>query len=283
MSDSDPAIKHEPPEEVFGLLGNRLRVNILRALAGGDTPVVFSTLRGRVEERDSGRFNYHLRKLVGTFVRETDAGYELTLAGLRVVGALVAGTYTADATLSETEIDDPCPECETAPITASYADDVARLACPHCEEWQLAFTFPPGTLDQYATAELPDALDRWLRTLFEQLTAGFCDNCAGRLDSEFATDGDSPQLVWRCDRCGSRSRTAAATPFVFHPAVQGFLYDHGIDPTATSSWRLLSSESIEYDPKESSVGVTYHVGETSIRGQVGADGSVWDIERSDRK
>ena len=108
---SDPAIEHEPPEEVFGLLGNRLRVDILRALADGDPPVVFSTLRDKVEERDSGRFNYHLRKLVGTFVRETDAGYELTLAGRRVVGALVAGTYTDDATLAATDINDPCPEC----------------------------------------------------------------------------------------------------------------------------------------------------------------------------
>lgn len=280
---SDPAIEHEPPEEVFGLLGNRLRVDILRALADGDPPVVFSTLRDKVEERDSGRFNYHLRKLVGTFVRETDAGYELTLAGRRVVGALVAGTYTADATLSETDIDDPCPECETAPITASYADDVARLACPHCEEWQIAFTFPPGTLAQYATDELPGALDRWLRTLFEQLTAGFCDNCAGRLDSEFVIDGDTPQLVWRCDRCGSQSRTAAATPFVFHPAVQGFLYDNGVDPTTTSSWRLLAAGNIDYDIDDGSVGVTYRAGGATIRGTVGTDGSVHSIERSDRK
>lgn len=110
-------------------------MSILRALGETpDEPVAVSELRKRVGERDSGKFNYHLGKLAGQFVRRTDDGYQLTIAGHRIVGAILAGTYTTDATLSPVEVDSPCPLCGGR-LVAEYADEQARVHCTDCEEW----------------------------------------------------------------------------------------------------------------------------------------------------
>lgn len=66
MPDSDT---DEPtpltPEEAFAVLGNEIRVDILRALWEAGEPLAYSELQERIGVCDSGRFNYHLRKLVG--------------------------------------------------------------------------------------------------------------------------------------------------------------------------------------------------------------------------
>lgn len=76
----------ERTTEGFEMLGSNTRLAILLALWQAQDPspppseqsdpdVSFSALRERVGIRDSGQFNYHLDKLVGTFVEQTDAGY----------------------------------------------------------------------------------------------------------------------------------------------------------------------------------------------------------------
>ncbi|MFC7176829.1 DUF7351 domain-containing protein [Halosegnis marinus] len=277
---------------MFALLGNELRVEVLRALAdAGEEPLSFSALRAAVGERDSGKFNYHLGKLVGTFVRHVEAddeddgdteGYELTLAGQQVVGALVAGTYTADGHLDAVAVDDPCPACGARAIHAAFDDDVATLSCHECDEWYNSFGFPPGTLDQYEPEELPAAFDRWMYALFQRITAGFCWTCAGRLTGELKPEGDHPTLAWSCDRCGSVARSSAATPLLFHPAGQGFLYDHGVDPNTTPSWRLLTMDNLDQDADGTGADVTLRLDGEELRGRVDATGKVVSVERSDR-
>jgi DNA-binding transcriptional ArsR family regulator len=282
----DPAgieVRHRPPEEVFGLLGNELRVAILRALAEDpNEPVTFSALRERVGERDSGKFNYHLRKLDGVFVVRGEEGYELTLAGRQLVGAIVAGTYTADATVEPVEVDDPCPTCGASPLVVTYADDRATLACPACEEWLNAFSFPAGTLDQYDRSELPAAFDRWMYALFQRIDAGFCANCAGRLSGRLDADADPPAVRWRCERCGDEARTSAAVPVIYHPLAQGFLHDHDVDPASTPSWRLASARDVDFEPTDDGVVVRLSVDGDVLSAVVTREGAVVDVERSDR-
>lgn len=282
---NDITVEHRPPEEVFALLGNELRVDILRALADETEPRSFSALRTAVGERDSGKFNYHLRKLVDTFVRhvETDEseGYELTLAGRNVVGALVAGIYTADANLDGVAITDPCPVCGAVAIHAAFADDRTTLSCRSCEEWSNSFAFPPGTLDQYEPEELPAGFDRWMYALFHRIVAGFCSTCVGRLSGELDPDGDTPMLAYSCDRCGEVARTSASTPLLFHPVTQVFLYDHGVNPNDTPSWRLLTMEDLEQTVDETGTDVILRIDGDELRGRVGATGDVVAVERAD--
>lgn len=254
-------VERRSPEATFALLGDDTRIEILRSM--GETPndpVSFSALQDSVGTPDSGQFNYHLKKLVGAFVRKTEDGYELTYAGRQIVGAMHAGTYTANATVEQIPIDGSCPMCGSD-ITASYADEQATVSCTACDDWLNEFSFPPGSLDQFPLDELSLAFDRWMFTVIRQILAGFCVVCAGRMRGELVlhdtedaaeqptTDGGSgtasepfgslpAHIAFECDRCGSQARTGPATPLSFHPAMQGFLFEHGIETDRTPSWEI---------------------------------------------
>lgn len=238
-------VERRSAEETFGLLGNEIRVAILQALAEepGESHS-FSALREAVGEPDSGKFNYHLRKLEGQFVTKTEAGYELSIAGGQVVGALIAGTYTADVEMAPIDIEDPCPVCGEAGLTMEYADERAVVKCNACDEFQNQFTFPPGTVDQFDRAELPAAVDRWLWATLSRVRKGFCPTCGGRIEGSLAPAEESEtamnrvRAAFECPRCGTEVRTALGLITYFHPGVMGFFYDHGIDLTAEPTWAL---------------------------------------------
>lgn len=242
MDDPEPvSVERRPPEETFALLGNETRMGILHAL--GETPgeaVSFSELRDRVGERDSGKFNYHLQKLLDHFVRQTDAGYELTMAGQQMVGALVAGTYNTSVSFEPVAVDTPCPQCD-GPLVAGYEDEHVRVYCTECDEFANQFPFPPGTLDQFDADELPAAFDRWLRVLFGQSLAGFCPNCAGRIDTRLEPGSEPAHPVrvkHRCARCGAVGEASPTVLLAHHPAGLAFYYDHGLDVTGMPSWEV---------------------------------------------
>jgi len=94
----------EDPPDALAVLGNEVRMSILRELADADQPLPFSDLRERVDIRDTGRFNYHLTKLCEYFVRQTEGGYELGHAGTRLIAAVDPVTETV-------ENSDKCPVC----------------------------------------------------------------------------------------------------------------------------------------------------------------------------
>lgn len=77
--------RNEDLTDSLAVLGNEIRMSILRELADADGVLSFTELRERVDIRDSGKFNYHLKKLCEYFVRETDGGYELGHAGTRII------------------------------------------------------------------------------------------------------------------------------------------------------------------------------------------------------
>lgn len=100
----------DDPTDPLEVLGNELRMDILRALADADEPLSFTELRTATGVRDTGRFNYHLRRLCEYFVRETGGGYELGHAGNRVIAA---GQAPADAE-PPAETTEQCPVCGDA-------------------------------------------------------------------------------------------------------------------------------------------------------------------------
>lgn len=116
----------DDPTDALSVLADETRVAILRALAEAEEPLPFSRLRDRAGVGDSGRFNYHLRRLCEYFVRETPAGYELGHAGTRLVAATGVGRggsgESGAATPTEAVPDpgdvpletDECPVCGDA-------------------------------------------------------------------------------------------------------------------------------------------------------------------------
>lgn len=130
------------PDEAFSLLGNETRIGIVRALwelsDGPQEKTSFSEVRECADVTDSGQFNYHLDKLVGTFVQRDEGGYELTYAGRQVIGAILDGTYTKRAEIGPFDIDVSCSVCGSS-HEASYETDQFVVRCPNCEETGIRF------------------------------------------------------------------------------------------------------------------------------------------------
>ncbi|UPV74175.1 winged helix-turn-helix domain-containing protein [Halorussus limi] len=95
--------------DALDVLGNEIRVAILRELAEADGPLSFTELRERTGIRDTGKFNYHLTKLCSYFVREADGGYELGHAGSRVVSAVDPRASAEES--GEVAPEETCPVC----------------------------------------------------------------------------------------------------------------------------------------------------------------------------
>jgi DNA-binding transcriptional ArsR family regulator len=85
--------------DAFSLLADDTRLRVIVTLyehgcIGPDSPALtFSELRRLVGVGDTGRFNYHLRRLRESFVSRTEEGYVLTEAGE------AAGTIVVDRDL----------------------------------------------------------------------------------------------------------------------------------------------------------------------------------------
>lgn len=159
MTDRDAvAVERLPPEAAFGLLGNDTRIAIMRALWEADGPLSFSALRERTGVADSGQFNYHLGKLTGHFVRQTEEGYELGVAGFRVAGAVLSGSYTTTTSMDAIPVGADCRDCG-GDLEATYDDEQFFVRCVDCEAVVSQGSFPPGPAQQYDREELPTAFE----------------------------------------------------------------------------------------------------------------------------
>lgn len=224
--------------EAFALLGDETRVAILEALAGSaEDPQSFAQLRERVGVEDSGRFNYHLGKLVGRFVEKDDDGYRLTFAGSRVVGAVYEGTYAEGDDIEPIPLDADCPDCGGT-LELRYADERVTIACVDCEESVSEFGFPPGAIADREPETLPSVLTSHTMTMLERLHAGLCTNCSGRVPPAFESREEGIVVEFACDRCHATATTSLSSVLLTEPAVVAFHYDHGVDVRRTSPWTL---------------------------------------------
>ncbi|MFC4357615.1 winged helix-turn-helix domain-containing protein [Halobium salinum] len=234
------------PDAAFALLGDETRIAILRALFENPyEPLSFSELRERVGTRDSGRFNYHLGKLVGQFVRKTDDGYELTLAGWAVLGGVLSGTYTDSGYTEPVPYEEPCPACG-GHVLATYADERMRVVCTDCDEQFSSAGVPPGALEGYDRDELPLAFERYMNSLVAQARNGVCISCAGRLEPTLrldlhdlpVDDDEAPLVVYECHRCPELVTVSVGNALLDHPVVVAFHHERGVDLRRVPSWTL---------------------------------------------
>lgn len=226
-SGTDAAAGERSPEEAFSRLGSPLRVAILEELHDrmdvGDRSgytVPYSELRGAVGEADSGRFNYHLDRLVGEFVEKRPGGYVIRPAGREVVrvvqsGVLSGGSDVPAAAVESGPVGAACYRCG-APVTVSYANGYVSACCTECPGG-LDFDFTPeGALssipvpagavgDAVETAPL-DLLDRvhgWFCHRSRSFGDGACPRCGGHVDAEFRVCPDHESDARPCRECGT--------------------------------------------------------------------------------
>jgi DNA-directed RNA polymerase subunit RPC12/RpoP len=231
------------PDEAFSILGNETRIAIVQALGETDDSLSFSALRAAVGTRDSGKFNYHLNKLVGSFVRRTEDGYELSYAGYRIIGAIHSGTYR-QGDRREFDLESICTICG-ATIEATYENEQVVIRCPGCERQLSGFGFPPGGFEDRTITELTHVFGQYVDGIFSFMLRGICLNCSGKTtgrlieETERIDDDDAPAYVEvACDRCGELTTSHVNGYLLHHPAVASFHYDHGVDLDRADLWNL---------------------------------------------
>lgn len=252
--DVDAALSEEAALE---LVADETRARILKAL--GDATVErdglpalsYTELREKAGIRDSGRFNYHLSKLEGMWVRKTDSGYLLPVRGQHVYGALVAGSFTGDAAPEPFRLEDTCPYCSHR-LSVRYTDLDVRLlvVCEFCGGGAMNVYFPPNSLSTYAEDALVDAAARHSRMQTGQMARGQCYNCAGRVDAVVHDRDPTERLPWgddrrpldvyvtfHCQECTGFHYTTVGEAVSYHPRVLAFCGARGVDLHAARQWR----------------------------------------------
>jgi DNA-binding transcriptional ArsR family regulator len=272
MTDEEATSEGLTAEDAFGLLGNELRAEIMRVL--GESPhegLSFSELRTRVDEGvDSGQFNYHLQKLVGPFVENTDDGYVLRAPGLALYRAIRSGAFNRRVTVEPFDAGFDCYFCST-PVEASYDDGSFRLVCPGCDHLFASTMLPPSAVSEADETELLARVDQYNRHQMLVASRGVCPICVNPMELEFVpseevwSEGSERLDVfvhWGCDHCGRQQYMTVGLALLYHPALTSSFYEHGVDLTSVNHWELefvLSDEHTTVrsrDPWEVAVAVT---------------------------
>jgi uncharacterized protein with PIN domain len=239
------------PAEAFGALADERRVEILRALdATAGRASSFSALRTRVDVSDSGQFNYHLSRLRPHFVERDDDGYRLTAAGRRVVRAVAAGRFTADARIEEFEHESRCYCCGTT-LRVSYRDERLRFHCPDCDREVLNAGFPSSGVRERSPAEVVDAFARFSYHRVSQAREGVCPDCsgpvAGRVTEDVPSTIDKPAVVvFTCGVCEGAVWTSFGGLATYDPRVRSFHHDRGVDLDDGYYWEFAQCLSGEF-------------------------------------
>jgi DNA-binding transcriptional ArsR family regulator len=79
----------ETATDVFGILSNATRLEILASLYDRSEPIPYTELRESISITDKGQFNYHLRQL-DQFVQGQDGRYTLTERGEKLVEEILS-------------------------------------------------------------------------------------------------------------------------------------------------------------------------------------------------
>ena len=303
------------PDDAFALLGNETRVAILRALGEADEPLSFSALHDRSDVRDSGQFNYHLEKLVGHFVRKDDDGYTLRRTGRRVVEAVLSGAVTETPSLERTPVDEYCEYCG-APIEVTWQHGSVRMYCTECagtygraydegrgvpagEGYLGRLPLPPAGVRDRTPEEVLRAAWTWGNLEIFAMASGICPRCSATVETSVrvcedhdASDGLCPscESVYAvaanvsCTNCIFVSGGGAVIALVANTDLLTFVTEHGLNPVAPESIRVLNGvhgdydeEILQRDPLRARF--TFHIDDDSLALTVDENLAVVDVER----
>ncbi|OAQ52739.1 transcriptional regulator [Natrinema mahii] len=225
--------------DAFSLLGHEIRLEILLALledwhAVYTEPRSYAELMDAVGMRDSGKFNYHLDKLRGVYVREVEDGYVPTAAVTALYRAVLAHRPSEggrDWTPPEpTPIDSECPQCG-AEAVLRYERGFVTVACPDCEAWP-GFTYPFPTNGFAGRSADAVARETARRARFHVGLArtGQCPFCAGTTTVDPRLEPESEDIVEiTCDTCTFLVGVDPLSPLLRDGRVAAALADVGID------------------------------------------------------
>lgn len=257
--------------EALQTIANEQRLKIITVLGDACGGGEYGTLRySDVLERtglvDSGKLNYHLKKLVSNgYVEKVDdgRGYQLTLRGLKAYQAVVGGFYADDMEVEPFEIGVDHGPCGN-PLFAAYESQRMSIYCPDCEDVLHRYPLPPGPLGDVSEEELLEAFDARFSVDIRSMWRGYCPYCSGRVEMELSEDNydhmdvhdwEAPAPLFWCRNCRWFTVFTIDRLVMFHPLVMAFLYEHGVDVWQSLDWgsnivvddTLLSRDPLEFE------------------------------------
>lgn len=248
MDDSDELSQ---AAEVLSFVGDPIRLGILSTLYDASSfpdpqprVISYTDLQEAVNVEDSGRFNYHLTKLTGLFVKSVDGGYRLRDPGKEIVRILRRGTLTDDLQLDRRPVDATCYRCG-ADLTVSYNGTRVLTICDSCPGSVSLDALPRGTLTAISASPRavkrrdPNELHRTVHESFQRVSESMaddiCPECRGSVSKnlricgthDLGDDGVCPHCDrWsgiavdlECDVCGRGSVCQPLFARMDHPAV----------------------------------------------------------------
>jgi hypothetical protein len=238
------------PNELFAVLGDEVRMDVIRALAdswnragfGLDYALSFSELRRATGVDDSGRFNYHLQQLTDHFVRKTDDGYEFRYLGWKIARLMLKeGLHEPSETTSIT-FDGTCHACGHGTLAGRFVNEWLWIRCPACETAITDVEMRPAVLDARSTAEVVALCDRRGRRRIGLFLDGICANCLDDTERTVGTHTWGPdefvRLIHECAGCDTRWLPAMGWYAVDDPRVVDFYAGRGVDVEAVPYWEL---------------------------------------------
>lgn len=248
MDDSDELSR---AAEVLSFVGDPIRLGILSTLYDASSfpdpqprAISYTDLQQAVNVEDSGRFNYHLTKLTGYFVKSVDGGYRLRDPGKEIVRLLRRGTLTDDLQLDPRPVDPQCYRCG-GDLTVSYNGKRVLTICDSCPGSVALDALPRGTITAISASPRavkrrdPNELHRIVHESFQRVSESMaddiCPECRGSVsktlrmcgDHDLGDDGVCPHCDrWsglavdlECEVCGRGSVCQPLFARMDHPAV----------------------------------------------------------------
>ncbi|WP_276257420.1 DUF7351 domain-containing protein [Haloglomus litoreum] len=241
--------------EMFGLLADETRVDILRAVAlaehertgrgAGAVRLRFSEIYDRVDAENTSRFSYHLGELTGTYLRKTEEGYEFTHAGERIVRFILSGNYEVLEGFGSEPVDGVCPFCGAEALAASLSERHVHISCGACERPVAGLPVTPAqTRDRDAEAVIRSVRRKSIRD-YRQIRNGVCPTCSGWLAADVVDGSDGPLpeadsflVTSECRECLRQYNAPLTYSVAYHPASVAFHWDRGIDVTTVPAWEF---------------------------------------------
>lgn len=238
-------------EEALSLVGEETRARIVAELGaatrgGGAVPAVlsFSELMDRVGAEDSGRFNYHLGELVGTFVGKTDRGYVLRPPGRLVYRAIVTGALTDREAVDPVPVGD-CPDCGGTLAAAYTPDHLLAVECEDCGAFVDALGVPPTAVEGRSMAAALDAAHRRRHHRIASMRSGVCHGCGGRVERSIDRGSVAPvesmldydvYATAICETCPASALAHPARVALTVPEVTGALAECDREAALVRAW-----------------------------------------------
>lgn len=229
--------------DVFELLGQEARVEILRALLAArrdsaDPYLSFTELKDATGIDDTGRFNYHLNQLLDTLVVGTDEGYRLSSFGFRLFARLSAGLSDPAPDVDPVSLSGDCPECGAA-LQAVPEGNQFQLVCVEGHTLNEGLLGSPRAVANRSSEAAAETLALINTQATELGVSGICPSCHGRTEGGIEhVDGFGYRYRAPCSDCGNQFATTVGDCVATHPAVVSFLAERGVDARREATWTL---------------------------------------------